>query len=110
MFKRYRPAFAKLLPERSIAGMVLSHAMNRRTAFLKGYQYVRLTPVAGRNNTSSGFSEQWAVARYSADLKRNQEQKRQGAFIQYADLTDLMLMTDLRLGFGIMELVNEGQR
>jgi len=89
--------------------MVLSHAMNRRTAFLKGYQYVRPTPVVGRNNTSSGFSEQWAVARYSADLKRNQEQKRQGAFIQYADLADLMLMTDLRLGFGIMELVNEGQ-
>lgn len=109
-FKRYRPGFAKLLPDREITGMVLSHAMNRKTAFLKGYQYTRLTPVLGRNNTSSGFSEQWAVARYGVDLKRNQEQKRQGAFIQYADLSDLMLMADLRLGFGLMEMVNEGQR
>lgn len=105
----YRSAYKKLLPERNIAGMVLSHAMNRRTALSKGYRLVRLTPVSRGNNTSSGFSEQWSVARYVAD-PREQESKRQGAFIQYADLTDLMLMADLRLGFGLMELVNEGQR
>ena len=35
---------------------------------------------------------------------------RRGAFIQYADLTDLMLLLDLKLGGGVMEAVNEGQR
>ena len=87
---------------------MLSH-VNRRTAQSKGYRFVRITPVARGNNTSSGFSEGWGVTRYEADI-REQESKRQGAFIQYADLADLMLMADLRLGFGLMELVNEGQR
>lgn len=105
----YRVAFKKLLPQRSIAGLVLSHAMNRRTAHLKGYRFVRLTPVLRAHNTSSGFSEQWAVERYQKDT-REQERRRGGAFIQYADLADLMLMADLRLGLGVMELVNEGQR
>ena len=105
----YRPAYRKLLPDRDITGLVLSHAMNRRTALSKGYRFVRITPVARGNNTSSGFSEGWGVTRYEADT-REQERKRQGAFIQYADLADLMLMADMRLGFGFMELVNEGQR
>ncbi|MBL8598904.1 MAG: hypothetical protein JNL14_14310 [Devosia sp.] len=105
----YRAAYRKLLPDRDIVGLILSHAMNRRTALSKGYQFVRLTPVSRANNTSSGFSEGWAVARYHADA-REQEGKRQGACIQYADLADLMLMADQRLGFGVMELVNEGQR
>lgn len=105
----YRPAYRRLLPDRDITGLALSHAMNRRTALSKGYRFVRITPVARGNNTSSGFSEGWGVARYEADA-REQEKKRQGAFIQYADLADLMLMADLRLGFGVMELVNEDQR
>ncbi|MEX0957380.1 MAG: hypothetical protein WDZ83_19465 [Rhizobiaceae bacterium] len=105
----YRTAYKKLLPDRDIAGLVLSHAMNRKTAHSKGYQFVRLTPVSGSNNTSSGFSEGWAVDRYTAD-EREHERKRQGAHIQYADLSDLMLMADLRIGFGMMERVNEGQR
>lgn len=83
--------------------------MNRRTALSKGYRFVRLTPVSPGNNTSSAFSEGWAVDRYQTDPSE-QERKRQGALIQYADLADLMLMADLRLGFGVMELVNEGQR
>jgi hypothetical protein len=33
-----------------------------------------------------------------------------GAFIQYADLSDLMLMLDMKLGGGVIETVNEGQR
>ena len=30
--------------------------------------------------------------------------------IQYADLTDFMLMLDLQLGGGVIDAVNEGQR
>jgi hypothetical protein len=36
-------------------------------------------------------------------------QRRRGAAIQYADLSDLMLMMDMRVGGGIMAVVNEGQ-
>lgn len=42
----YRPAYRKLLPDRDITGLVLSHAMNRQTALSKGYRFVRITPVA----------------------------------------------------------------
>ena len=31
-------------------------------------------------------------------------------YIQYGDLCDLMLMLDLRLGGGVMDAVNEGQK
>lgn len=31
-------------------------------------------------------------------------------FIQYADLSDLMLMLDMMLGGGVMDAVNEGQK
>jgi hypothetical protein len=43
-------------------------------------------------------------------LHATRESKKSNAFIQYADLTDLMLMLDLRLGGGVMDIVNEGQR
>ncbi len=36
--------------------------------------------------------------------------KRRGAFIKYADLTELMLMMDMKLGGGVMDSVNEGQK
>jgi hypothetical protein len=31
-------------------------------------------------------------------------------FIQFADLSDLMLMLDINLGGGVMAIVNEGQK
>ena len=36
--------------------------------------------------------------------------RKRGAFIQYADLTDLMLMLDMKLGGGIMDAANMAQR
>ena len=33
-----------------------------------------------------------------------------GAFIEYADLTGLMLMLDMKLGGGVMDAVNEAQK
>lgn len=35
--------------------------------------------------------------------------RRRGAFIQYADLSELMVMLDLNIGGGVMAVVNEGQ-
>lgn len=108
-YSGYRPAYRKAFPDEELSDQILSHAMNRRVAILKGFQFVRLTPTSRANNSSSAFSEDWAVSLHSAP-EQMAANRRRGAFIQYADLTDLMLMLDLKLGGGVMEAVNEGQR
>jgi hypothetical protein len=108
-YKPYRAAYKRALPDENINGLILSHAMNRVTAVYKGFDFVRLTPVSGVANVSSAFSEQWAK-----ELHRPKEPgvtRRAGPpFIQYADLSDLMLMLDMMLGGGVMDAVNEGQK
>lgn len=108
-YTRYRRAYGRAFPDEVLGDRVLSHAMNRRVAVLKGFQFVRLTPTTRGANSSSAFSENWGVALHS-DPEQMAANRRRGAFIQYADLTELMLMLDLRLGGGVMDLVNEGQK
>ncbi|MFH1345581.1 MAG: hypothetical protein ABIL01_30910 [Pseudomonadota bacterium] len=108
-YKPYRSAYKRAFPDEDIDGLILSHAMNRITAAHKGFDFVRLTPVSGVANVSSAFSERWAK-----DLHRPKQPvvtRRVGPpFIQYADLSDLMLMLDMMLGGGVMDAVNEGQK
>ncbi len=108
-YTRYRKAYRKAFPDEVIADKVLSHVMNRRIAALKGFQYVRIIPTSRGCNSSSGFSENWGVALHSTpdQIAAN---GRRGAFIQYADLSDLMLMLDMKVGGGVMVAVNEGQK
>lgn len=108
-YGRYRRAYQRAYPESDLSGLVLSHAMNRRLAAVKGFEFVRLTPTSRAANSSSAFSEEWAIDRHSVDaqIERN---RLLGLFVQYADLTDLMLMLDMRLGGGVMDAVNEGQK
>ena len=68
-FNRYRAAYRKAFPEEAIAGKVLSHAMNRRTAALKGFDYVRLHLFRAAGNSSSGFSEQWGVSLHGSSAQ-----------------------------------------
>jgi len=105
----YRRAYKKAFPGEDIDGKVLSHALNRRTADLQGFQYVRITPVARGSNSSSAFSEKWGSALHSTPVQIEANNKR-GAFIRYADLPEIMLMMDMKLGGGVMDAVNEGQR
>jgi hypothetical protein len=107
-FTRYRNAYKTAFPTQPIDGTVLSHAMNRRVAALKGFSYVRITPTSRRSNSSSAFSENWGVALHSTPEQMTANRRR-GAFIQYADLSDLMLLLDLQLGGGVMSAVNEGR-
>ena len=108
-YKPYRPAYKRAFPDENIDGLILSYAMNRDTAAHKGFDFVRLTPVSGVANVSSAFSEQWAKALHKP--KGPVVARRTGPpFIQYADLSDLMLMLDMMLGGGVMDAVNEGQR
>lgn len=108
-FGAYRKAYKKAFPEQDIEGKILSHAMNRRTAALKGFAYVRITPTSRGCNSSSAFSEGWAVTLHSSP-KQVEANRRRGAFIQYADLSDLMVMLDIKVGGGVMAVVNEGQK
>jgi hypothetical protein len=105
----YRKAYRKAFPDETITDKVLSHAMNRRVAALKGFDYVRITPVSRGGNSSSAFSEQWGVALHGSPAQMASRRIRP-PFIQYGDLSDLMLMLDLKLGGGIMDAVNEGQK
>jgi hypothetical protein len=108
-YRRYRYAYRKAFPDEVIADKVLSHAMNRRIAALKGFDYVRITPVSRGGNSSSGFSEQWGVSLHGSPAQIASRRVR-APFIQYADLSDLMLMLDIKVGGGVMAAVNEGQQ
>lgn len=108
-YTRYRRAYRAAFPDEELGDRILSHTMNRRVAALKGFRFVRLTPTSRAANSSSAFSEGWGVTLHS-DPVQMAANRRRGASIQYADLTELMLMLDLRLGGGVMDAVNEGQR
>jgi hypothetical protein len=108
-YNRYRHAYRKAFPDEDIASRVLSHAMNRRTAALKGFDYVRLTPVSRGGNTSSSFSEKWAVELHGSP-RAIAKRRLRPPYIQYGDLSDLMLMLDMKLGGGVMDAVNQGQK
>ena len=108
-YTRYRRAYRAAFPGEDLGDRILSHTMNRRVAALKGFRFVRLTPTSRAANSSSAFSENWGVALHG-DPEQMATNRRRGAFIQYADLTELMLMLDMRLGGGVMDAVNEGQR
>jgi hypothetical protein len=44
-----------------------------------------------------------------AERERCLEKVRRGAFIQYADLARLMVMLNIKIGGGVMAVVDEGQ-
>lgn len=108
-YTRYRHAYRTAFPSEDIRDKTMSHTMNRRLAALKGFQYTRITPTSRGANSSSAFSEGWAMELYNKPQELAAFKKR-GAFIQYADLTDLMVMLDMKLGGGIMDAVNAGQK
>ncbi len=108
-FTRYRAAYRRAFPLEALGDAVLSHAMNRRIATLKGFRFVRITPTSRSANSSSAFQEGWGVTLHREPTQMAANRSR-GALIEYADLTALMLMLDMRLGGGVMDAVNEGQK
>jgi hypothetical protein len=83
--------------------------MNRRMAALQGFDFVRIPPTSRGANSSSVLVKGWGVALHS-DPYQMEANRRRGVFVQYADLTDVMLMLDIRIGGGVMDRVNEGQK
>jgi hypothetical protein len=108
-YSPYRAAYKRAFPDKNIDDLILSHAMNRVTAVHKGFDFVRITLASRAANSSSSFSEQWAVELHGSPEKVATRRIRP-PYIQYADLSDLMLMLDIKLGGGVMDTVNEGQK
>lgn len=106
-YTRYRQAYVRAKGHESVSGKVLAHVYNRRMAMLRGYSFVRLVPVSRRANSSSSFTEQWGVELAAADLGARRRQR--GLRMQYADLSDLLVMLDVNLGGGVQEVFRIGQ-
>jgi hypothetical protein len=107
--RAYRRAYATAFPEEDLRGLVLDHVMNRRVARLKGFRYLRLVPISrAANSSSGGLSEKWGVA-YHATPAMIAKNKQSPAFIQYADLADIVKMLDIKTGGSLQDGVNDGQ-
>ena len=60
-------ACIRAFPDVDLTYFVIDHVMNRRVARLKGFQYLRVVPVARAVNSShGGLSEKWAVEYHSS--------------------------------------------
>lgn len=97
-FKRYRAAYIKACPEQNVTGFVLDHILNRRVARLKGFDYLRIIPVTKEVNTNSGaVTEKYGFEYHSTSRMKDLNQQSQ-AFIEYADIADLVKMLNQKTG------------
>jgi hypothetical protein len=106
---RYRRAYAQAFPTDNVCDLVLDHVLNRRVARLKNFSYLRIVPITrGANSSSGGLSEKWAVA-YHSTPRMVAKNRADLAFIQYADLPDIVKMLDIKTGGALKDPVNEAQ-
>jgi hypothetical protein len=108
-YRRYRECYCKVFQSPISKDTILDHVMNRRMARLMGFPYVRIVPISrGSNSSSGGLCEKWGVEYHStpAMIKVNKENPAQ---IQYADISDIVKMLDLKTGGSLQDPVNEAQ-
>jgi len=109
-YRAYRRAYLQAFPDFDLTGLVLDHVMNRRVARLKGFAYLRVVPISRDANSSHGsLSEGWAVEYHSSPEMREKSRISQSA-VQYADLSDIVKMLNMRGGGSLMDNVNEANR
>jgi hypothetical protein len=109
-YSAYRRAYIRAFPDALLTGHVLDHVLNRRSARIKGFNYLRIVPVSRAVNSShGGLSECWGVEHHSSPqmLKSFRESK---ALVEYADLCDIVKMLNMQGGGSFMEIVNDAQR
>jgi hypothetical protein len=109
-YKGYRRAYIKAFPDEDVSSLILDHIQNRKMVKVMGFNYTRIIPVSrGANSSSGSLSEQWGIKYHSTPQMRkiNSEKK---SFIQYADLSSLVKMLNIKTGGGVMDAVNEAQK
>lgn len=109
-YRAYRRAYRAAFPDSDLTGLVLDHVMNRRVARLKGFAYLRIVPISrGANSSHGSLSEGWAVEYHSSPSMREKNRLSQAA-VQYADLSDIVKMLNIKGGGSFMDNVNEAQK
>ena len=109
-YKGYRNAYIKAFPDEDISSLILDHIPNRKMVKVMGFNYVRIIPISRGTNSSSGsLCEQWGVKYQSTPYMRKINSEKNN-FIQYADLSCLIKMLNIKTGGGVMDAVNEGQK
>ena len=109
-YSAYRRAYIRAFPDTDLSGLVLDHVMNRRVARLKGFTYLRIVPISREANSSHGsLSEGWGVEYHSSPGMMELNRASQAA-VQYADLSDVVKMLNMKGGGSFMENVNEAQK
>lgn len=109
-YRAYRRAYTRAFPDIRLTGLVLDHVMNRRVARLKGFSYLRIVPISrGANSSHGSLSEGWGV-QYHGSPEMRAKNKASLARVQYADLSDIVKMLNLKGGGSFMDNVNEAQQ
>jgi hypothetical protein len=109
-FHAYRPAYMRAFPGVPLTDLVLDHILNRRVARLKGFEYLRIVPIAmGPNSSHGALSENWSVQHHSSPEMKVKNGASQ-ALVQYADLADITKMLNRKGGGSLMDEVNEAQK
>lgn len=109
-YKGYRKAYIKAFPDEDISSLILDHIQNRKMVKVMGFNYVRIIPISkGANSSSGSLSEQWGVKYHSTPRMRKIHSEK-NSFIQYADLSCLVKMLNIKTGGGVMDAVNEAQK
>lgn len=109
-YKGYRKAYIKAFPDEDISSLILDHIQNRKMVKVMGFNYTRIIPITrGANSISGSLAEQWGIKYHNTPQMRkiNSEKK---SFIQYADLSCLVKMLNIKTGGGVMDAVNEAQK
>jgi hypothetical protein len=102
MFPSWQP-----MSRRSPIISVISSKSCRRGAHCWSPLIRHPSVISGRANSSSGFTEQWGVDLAGADL--GARRRTQGLRMQYADLSDLLVILDICLGGGVQDVFRVGQ-
>ncbi len=106
----YRRVYIKAFPDEDISSLILDHIQNRKMVKVMGFNYTRIIPVSrGANSSSGSLSEQWGI-KYHSTPRMRQINSEKNSFIQYADLSSLVKMLNIKTGGGVMDAVNEAQK
>jgi hypothetical protein len=107
--RHYRRAYAEAFPNLDLSGVVIDHIMNRKLARLKGFKYLRVTPISRSANSSSGRRAEQIGIEYHSTPVMVQYNRTHMTEVEYADLADLVKMLNIKTGGGFLDPVNEGQ-
>jgi hypothetical protein len=109
-FRFYRKAYAAAFPNFDLGDVVVDHIMNRKIARLKGFRYLRVTPISRSANSSSGRRAEQLGIEYHSSPSMVRHNRDHPTSVEYADLADLIKMLNVKTGGGFLDPINEGQR